>query len=78
MKNEISIKNLTVSITDSRVDFDVYDSWDDSTTHYHTNREGEGLWIGWDYMKQIIGTCDFALRQSTRSGMYKAIRKYFE
>lgn len=42
---------------------------------YHTNDRGEGLWLGDDYLKQIRGTCQFELKQATRSGMRKAIER---
>lgn len=57
---------------------------------YRTNTTGEGLWV-WtqtsaydlqrkEYIyewRQLEGTCQFSLRQETRSGMRKAIKKYF-
>ncbi len=71
------IRHLKRDAETSRVDWDVYDPWDDTTTHYHTNDSGEGLWIDWDYMKQISGTCQFVLYQDTMSGVRKALIKYF-
>lgn len=62
----------------SRVDFEVYDEDFETRQWYHTNKDGEGLWKGEDYMKQIVGTCDFRLHQKTYSGIYKAIKKWFE
>lgn len=60
-------------------------SWDveDETgtnAHYRTNRDGEGLWIvdlrdGSE--SQLMGTCQFALTQTTDSGRRKYIRRYF-
>lgn len=53
----------------------------DEVHKYRTNREGEGLWKWHDRTqewKQIAGTCQFSLRQKTRSGRWKAIKRYFE
>lgn len=75
-----AVRNLERSSGDSRVDFDIVREGADGRhceVHYHTNRSGEGLWEGYDYMRQVIGTCDFRLQQETRSGMYKAIRRQF-
>lgn len=44
---------------------------------YHTNTDGQGLWTGDDYLKQIDGTAQFVLTQRTTSGMRKAIEKRF-
>ena len=47
---------------------------------YRTNEAGEGLFYDepfW-YTKQILGTCQFSLRQKTLSGIRKAINRYFE
>lgn len=48
---------------------------------YRTNALGEGLWKwneGTASWKQIAGTCQFSLHQKTRSGRWKAIKRYFE
>lgn len=47
-------------------------------TDYMTNNNGNGLFIADDYYKQITGTCQFSLHQKTYSGVYKAIKKWFE
>lgn len=47
-------------------------------TDYMTNKSGNGLFIADDYYKQITGTCQFSLHQKTYSGVYKAIKKWFE
>ena len=44
---------------------------------YHTNDAGNGLWIGEDYTKQIEGTAQFSLTQTTTSGIRKAIVRHF-
>jgi hypothetical protein len=57
---------------------------------YRTNKSGEGLWAwrqssAYDLhdnkyvyeWQQVEGTCQFSLRQSTRSGIRKAIERYF-
>ena len=74
---EAKIRRVKLDADSRRVDWDVYDPWTEEETHYHTNREGEGIWIGYDYTKQTKGTCDFRLHQGTISGMRKALRKYF-
>lgn len=68
----MKVTGIKRSTDDRRVDFFV-DGY-----QYHTNKDGYGLWIGDDYTKQIAGTVQFSLRQDTKSGMWKAIRKYFE
>lgn len=45
---------------------------------YHTNPEGYGLWVGEDYLRQIEGTAQFSLRQKTKNGVYKALKKRYE
>ena len=80
MRNALTIKNITVD-DEGRVDFDIeeVDELDGPfEEHFHTNKEAEGLWTGYDYEKQIVGTCDFNLKQITNGGKYKAIKKYFE
>lgn len=78
-----AIRNLKMSEDNSRVDFDVvYYEGDINESepfkvHYHTNREGEGLWEGYGNLAQVVGTCDFNLRQRTKSGKYFAIRRRF-
>lgn len=47
-------------------------------TDYMTNKSGNGLFIADDYYKQITGTCQFSLHQKTYSGVYKAIKKWFD
>ena len=65
---EIRIKT---SDTSYRVDFTV------DGKEYHTNKYGRGCWEGWDYGRQIIGTCDFHLTQKSRSGMRGMIERTF-
>jgi len=79
MRNTLAVKNITVD--EGRVDFDIkgVDDWNEPfEEHFHTDKLGEGLWSGYDYMKQIAGTGDFNLKQKTKSGKYKAIKKYFD
>lgn len=42
----------TASVTDTTDEFDSY------TVAYHTNRDGEGLWVNG---QQVEGTCQFSL-----------------
>lgn len=79
----IKVKNLTTD-KEGRVDFDVitivldYRKGEvENEEHYHTDKHGEGLWTGYDYIHQIEGLCDFHLRQKTYSGKYKAIKELF-
>lgn len=76
------VKSIKINKDDKYVAFTIkyIDEFDGEIYEidYHTNNAGEGLWIGDDYTDQIIGTCDFALRQKTRSGMYKAIKRWAE
>ena len=63
---------ITSFRTDSRrIDFTVHGR------PYHTNEFGEGIWSGTDYEERIAGICDIQLVQKTRSGVLRAIRKYF-
>lgn len=62
---------IRISNTSNRVDFTI------DGKEYHTNKNGRGCWEGWDYTKQIIGTCDFHLTQKTRSGMRSMIQRTF-
>lgn len=55
-----------------RVDFTV------NGESFHTNDSGLGLWAGEDYAKQIEGTAQFSLTQSTVSGMRKAIERRYK
>ena len=41
-------------------------------------KAGNGLFIADDYYKQITGTCQFSLHQKTYSGVYKAIKRWFD
>lgn len=68
------IRNLTREADTSRVDFDIVDG-KGINTHYHTDKRGDGLWIGEDYMTQVAGTCDFHLRQTSDSGKRAAIKR---
>ena len=51
---------------------------------YFTNENGEGIFeeVGegtLDYHKhQLVGTCDFELKQKTVSGMRKALQRHYE
>jgi hypothetical protein len=64
---------ITIKASDKtrRVDFTV------NGVEYHTNDNGEGLWVGTDYMKQIAGTLDFNLKQKTNAGKRAAILRRF-
>ena len=47
------------------------DHFDRVERHYHTNRDGEGLWRG---DRQILGTCQFSLpadRKRARAKVYR-------
>lgn len=81
-----SVKHLAID-EDGRVDFDIVyynDAYFDDVAegtieeHYHTNKAAEGLWEGYDYMNQIVGTCDFMLKQKTMDGKRKAIKRRFK
>lgn len=63
---------IAMDANSKRVDFEL------DGERFHTNKNGEGLWVGYDYLKQIRGTMDFHLTQSTYSGKRKAIEKWFE
>jgi hypothetical protein len=70
-----------ITVEDGRVYWMTESEYDGELKEYRTNREGEGIWIWsarWNNWAQIAGTCQFSLHQKTRSGMYKAIKRYFD
>lgn len=72
------VRNMRES-NSGRIDFDIENQFwhSEPLQHFHTNDKKEGLWTGYDYNKQIAGTLDFSLKQTSTSGKYKAIRRYF-
>lgn len=75
-------KKIKIEIRDKYVAFTIHylDTFDgmEWVQKYHTNEAGEGVWTGDTYNRQITGTCDFQLHQKTRSGIYKAIKRWAE
>ena len=76
-------KENTVYITSfrphgsSRIDWIVIDCITGKPMHYHTDSAGNGVWIGEDFYKQVIGACDFQLQQKCRKSVLQAIKKRF-
>ncbi len=78
----MKIKNIRRDENSKQVRFTII--WYDTFYHiedeadFMTNKNGNGLFVEGDYYKQLAGTCQFSLHQETYSGLYKAIKKYFE
>ena len=66
-----TIKITSFRVMGNRVDYTV------NGRPYHTDREGEGIWEGEDYTHQIAGCLDFSLKQKTRSGVQRALERYY-
>lgn len=77
------MKENTIYITSfrplgsNRIDWIVIDCITGEPTHYHTDNAGHGAWIGEDFYKQVIGSCDFQLKQKYRKSVLQAIKKEF-